>query len=61
MPWDELFWMFVLLTVVAIFGQLWFHLVDSLLERAKRLLFRRGQPPVWHTLPGEKEDDAGHQ
>lgn len=42
MPWDELFWMFVLLTVLAIFGQLWFHLVDSLLERAKRLLFRRG-------------------
>ena len=53
--------MFVLLTVLAIFGQLWFHFVDSLLERAKRLLFRRGQPPVWHTLPGEKEDDDGHQ
>ena len=36
MPWDELFWMFILLTVVAIFGQLWFHVVDSLLERAKK-------------------------
>ena len=61
MPWDELFWMLALLTAVTVFGQLWFHFVEALLEKAKRLLFRREQPPVWHLLPDEKEDDNGHQ
>ena len=58
MPWDEIFWMLGLLVAVTIFGQLWFRFVEFLLERTKRFLFR---PPVWHTLPDEKEDGNGHQ
>lgn len=61
MPWSELLGILALLTAVMIFGQLWFHLVETVLERVKCLLFRRDQPPVWHTLPGEKEDNNGHQ
>lgn len=61
MPWDELFWIAALLMAAVVFGQLWFHFVEALLKRAKRLLFRHEQPPVWHALPGEKEDDDGHQ
>lgn len=60
MPWDELFWIFVILTAATLFAQLWFHFVDSLLERVKRLLFRHEEPPAWHTLPAEKEDNR-HQ
>lgn len=59
MPWNELFWMLVLLTAVTVFGRLWFLLVEFLLERAKRLLFRHDQPPAWHTLPDEKEEGNG--
>lgn len=61
MPWNDLFWILLLLTAVTIFGQLWFHFVEFLLGRAKRLLFRHEQPPVWHILPDEKENDDGHQ
>lgn len=61
MTWNELFWLLALLTAVVTFGQLWFHFVEILLERAKRLLFRHEQPPVWHTLPGEGNGNDGHQ
>ena len=61
MPWDEIFWMLGLLVAVTIFGQLWFRFVEFLLERTKRFLSRHRQPPVWHTLPDEKEDGNGHQ
>ena len=60
MLWKELAAILFILLAVVIFGNLWFHFVDSLLERAKRLLFRHSQPPAWHTLPGETEDDNGH-
>ena len=60
MPWNELFWFLVLLTAVTLLGQLWFHFVEWLLTKAKRLLFRHSRPPAWHTLPGETEDDNGH-
>lgn len=51
--------MLVLLTALTVFGRLWFLLVEFLLERAKRLLFRHDQPPAWHTLPDEKEEGNG--
>ena len=57
MPWDELFWMFVLLTVLAIFGQLWFHFVDSILERIKAVFTRHKEPPAWHPFPSDSESD----
>ena len=63
MPWSEIVWILVLMTALVIFGEFWFHLVESLLERIKRLLLRGRTPPTWHTLPGEipgeKETDDG--
>ena len=45
------------LVVVLVFGNLWFHLVESVLGRIKRLLIRRSTPPAWHPLPTEQEDN----
>ncbi len=47
----------LVLIAVVIFGNLWFHLVDSALERIKRLLTGRKEPPAWHPLPAEEEDN----
>lgn len=51
----------VLLALVAIFavGQLWFHLVEAVLERIKNLFRGRKDPPTWHPLPPEGEDRGG--
>ena len=48
----------VLLVLVAvfIFGNLWFHLIEAILNRIKKRLTRRKTPPAWHTLPPDEED-----
>lgn len=46
----------LLLVVIFVFGQLWFHLVESLLERIKRKFFRPNQQMTWHPLPPEQEE-----
>lgn len=47
----------LLLVVVFLFGQLWFHLVEAILSRIKRLFSRRREPPAWHPLPPEEDQD----
>ena len=44
------------LVVVFIVGNLWFHLVESILDRIKRLFTRRREPPAWLPLPSEQEE-----
>lgn len=39
-------------------GNLWFHFVDGILERVKRLFTRHKAPPAWHPLPPEQEDEG---
>lgn len=46
----------LVLVVICIAGNLWFHFVESLLDRMGKLLNRRKDPPVWHSLPQEPED-----
>ena len=46
----------LVLIAVIIVGNLWFHMVESLLERFKSLFSRRGDPPVWHPLAPEEEE-----
>ena len=57
MPWKEIGGILLLLVVLVIVGNLWFHLVESLLGRIRRLFTRRREPPVWHPLPPEQEED----
>lgn len=55
--WREIGMWVLVLTVILIFGQIWFHLVEGLLSRIKSLLNRYKKPPVWHTFEetgGEK-------
>lgn len=46
----------LVLVVVFIVGNVWFHLVESLLDRIKSLFTRHREPPAWHPLPPEPED-----
>lgn len=46
------------LVVVFVFGNLWFHLVESVLNRVKRLFTRHQDPPAWHSLPPEQEEQS---
>lgn len=45
----------LVLIVVFVIGNLWFHFVESLLERIKHLLTSRRDPPAWHPLPPDEE------
>ena len=47
----------LLVLTVVVLGNLWFHLVEGLLERMKRLLTRHREPPAWHPLEPEQKDD----
>ena len=56
MPFGEMGDLLLLLVAVFVFGNLWFHFVEAILNRIKRLFTRRKEPPAWHTLPPDKED-----
>lgn len=45
---------FVFLLVIVIFGNIWFHFVESILAKIGKFLRRHEEPPVWHPLPKEE-------
>lgn len=56
MPLEEIGVILLVLVVVFVLGQLWFHLVESVLNRIKGIFSRHKEPPAWHPLPKEQED-----
>ena len=44
------------LVAVFIFGNLWFHFIETILRQIKRRFTYRKKPPAWHSLPPDKED-----
>lgn len=48
----------LLLIVVFVLGNLWFHVVEGVLSRLKRLFVRGKEPPVWHPLPPEEDEGS---
>ena len=56
MPLGEIGAFLLVLVAVFIFGNLWFHFIEAILCRIKKLFTRRKQPPAWHTLPSDKEE-----
>ena len=46
----------LVLVLVFIVGNLWFHFVEAILAWIRRLLSRR-DPPAWHPLPREDRDE----
>ena len=57
MPWKEIGGILLLLVVLVIVGNLWFHFVESLLGRIRRLFTRRREPPAWHPLPPDEREE----
>ena len=47
----------LVLAVIFLFGNLWFHLVEAVLGWIKGKFARRGEPPAWHVLPPDKGDE----
>ena len=46
----------LVLVVVFILGNLWFHFIEGILKWVKKLFIRHKQTPTWHTLlPDEDE------
>ena len=46
----------LVLVIVFVLGQIWFHLVESVLERIRRRFFRSKEPPVWHPLSEDNDE-----
>lgn len=57
MPLAEIGTGLLILIGIVIFGNLWFHFVDSMLERIKGVFFRRKDPPAWHPFPSDSDAD----
>ncbi len=56
MSFGEIGKFLLLLVAVFIVGNLWFHFVEAILARIKKLFACHKEPPPWHPLPEEKEE-----
>lgn len=56
MPLLEIGAIVLALLVIAILGNLWFHFVEAILDRIRRLCHRKKEPPVWHPFPPEQDN-----
>lgn len=56
MPFIKIGALLLFLVVVLIFGNLWFHFIETILRWLKKLFTRHHEPPAWHPLPPDKED-----
>ncbi len=57
MPLGEIGRILLALVAVLILGNLWFRLVEWTLGRIKRLFLRQKDPPAWHPLLPEQEEN----
>ena len=48
----------LVLIAVLIFGNLWFHLVESLVRCIRWIFRNRRDPPAWHPFQPEQDDDV---
>lgn len=54
MPWGEIGVVLVVLVVLFIVGEIWFHFVEGVQSGIKRLWGKK-EPTAWHMLPPEQE------
>ena len=47
----------LLLVIIFIIGNLWFHFIEAILRQIKKPFTRRKEPPAWHSLPPEKNEE----
>ena len=55
MPLMQIGAVLLVLLVIGIVGNLWFHFVESVVERIKGLFHRKKEPPAWQPLPPEED------
>jgi hypothetical protein len=55
MPVGEMGAFLLFLMIVFLFGNLWFHFIETILRQIKKL-FTRHKNSSWHPLPPDKED-----
>lgn len=56
MPLKEILAFLFLLVVVFLFANLWFHFVEVIISRIKKVLTIHKEPPTWHSYPCEEEE-----
>ncbi len=56
MPVGEMGAFLLFLMIVFIFGKLWFHFIEAILRRIKKLFTHYKKTSAWHPLPPDKED-----
>ena len=59
MPFGAIGAFLLVLIAVFLFGNLWFHFVEFLLGRIKRLFSGQKDPPAWHPLPPDTDQNGG--
>ena len=59
MPWKEIGALLLALVVILVFGNLWFHLVESILHRLKKYLRAIENPRRGTPSPPEEQSGAG--
>ena len=57
MPLGQIGAILLVLVAVVVLGNLWFSLVEGVLNRIKCWLTRHQEPPAWHSLPPEQQDN----
>ena len=57
MPLGEIGALLLFLAAFFLFGNLWFHLMEALSRKIKKLFGRRKEPPPWHPLPSDSDKE----
>ena len=53
---DEIGAFLFILVIIFLFSNIWFHFIESILSRIKRIFTRHKEPKTWHPLPQDKDD-----
>ena len=57
MPLGEIGAFLLFLAVIFVFGNLWFHFVETILRWIKKLFIGHKNPPTWHRFPVYKDEN----
>jgi hypothetical protein len=57
MPLGEMGAFLLFLAVIFVFGNLWFHFVETILRWIKKLFMGHKNPPMWHRFPIYKDEN----
>ncbi len=56
MPIGEISAFLLVLVIVFVFGNLWFHFVETMLQWLKKRFSHHKEPSTWHPLPQDEDN-----